>query len=350
MKIRQKTTWEGWDPLFYSLSWCRCHSNICITTSITSFRCSARVPVQINVLVVQTLYGCSKTHPWFSLIWVWLHPGALVWSRVWGTCPPVTLLQTQLKSPNVCLWDHVTKMSCWKTTRVCWCHDIVLDISVLICPSTWNQKVIHSGLLCRRHMWYSTFLRVSSDCFIDAVVTYESIQNQINVKCLWKLCDSVLLKSNNLEIAVKAFSRRRKADRGEETSTPAVGFHRGGQLGLSSDWFSETGWAWNSQTIRSEWRRKSQVLMFCWRWNKREWNQPVTTQICEKDNNHHVTWFYFSTSMNIVTIVWNKFDWNEMNKSSSHSLSSCTNTTGAARGGESVWCHQPAQWPAAQET
>ena len=44
-----------------------------------------------------------------------------------------------------------------------------------------------------------------------------------------------------LEIAVKAFSRRRKADPGEETSTGAAGFHRGGQLGLSSDWFSETG-------------------------------------------------------------------------------------------------------------
>ena len=149
---------------------------------------------------------------------------------------------------------------------------------------------------------------------------------------------------------MKAFSKKRKADRGEETSTLAVGFHRGGQLGLSSDWFSETGWARNSQTIRSEWKRKSQVMLFCWRWNKRELNQPVTTQIYEKDNNDHVTWFYFSTSMNIVTIVWNKFDLNEMNKSSSHFLNSCTNRTVAARGRESVWCHQPAQWPAAQET
>ena len=42
--------------------------------------------------------------------------------------------------------DHVTKMRCWKTMRVYWCHDIVLDISVLIAPSTLNQ-VFHLGLL-----------------------------------------------------------------------------------------------------------------------------------------------------------------------------------------------------------
>ena len=145
--------------------------------------------MKMNLLVVQTLYGRSKTDPWFSLIWVWLHSGALVWSLVWGTFPPVNVLQTKLKSPNVCLSDHVTKMRCWKTMLVYWCHEMVLDISVLICPSTWNQKVFHWGLLCRSHILYSTFLRVSSDWFIDAVVTYESIKNQINMKCNVKLCD-----------------------------------------------------------------------------------------------------------------------------------------------------------------
>ena len=144
--------------------------------------------MKINVLFVQTLYGRSKTDPWFSLIWVWLHSGSLVWSRVWGTFLPVTLLQTQLKSPNVCLWDHVTKMRCWKTTCVLMSWHCVGHFCIHLPVHLKSEGFSFRTSLQEVHFIQylpPCFLRLLHRCSCHLRVNKKSNQHEMSLETLW---------------------------------------------------------------------------------------------------------------------------------------------------------------------